>query len=75
MLRSAGSPQEAGRMIGTDRNYKMPYLMKIKNNFLNFIYYFWLRWVFVDAHGLSLVEASGACSSLRCTGFSLLWLL
>ena len=30
-----------------------------KNKFILFIYfYFWLCWVFVDAHGLSLVEAS-----------------
>ena len=45
---------------------------------LNFIYlfiYFWLRWVFVAAHGLSLVAVSGGYSSLRCTGFSLRWLL
>ena len=40
----------------------------------NFIY-FWLRWVFVAARGLSLVAASGGYSSLRCAGFSLLWLL
>ena len=33
--------------------------------------YFWLRWVFVAAHGLSLVAASGGYSSLRCTCFSL----
>ena len=47
--------------------------------FYKFIYflfiYFWLRWVFVAAHGLSLVAASGDYSSLRCAGFSLQWLL
>ena len=37
--------------------------------------YFWLRWVFVAAHGLSLAAASGGYSSLRCAGFSLQWLL
>ena len=42
--------------------------------FLKFIY-FWLRWVFIAAHGLSLVAVSGGYSSLRCTGFSLQWLL
>ena len=42
--------------------------------FILFIY-FWLRWVFVAAHWLSLVAASGGYSSLRCTGFSLRWLL
>ena len=43
-----------------------------------FIYsfiYFWLRWVFVAARGLSLVAASRGYSSLRCAGFSLRWLL
>ena len=42
--------------------------------FILFIY-FWLRWVFVAAHRLSLVVASGGSSSLWCTGFSLWWLL
>ena len=37
--------------------------------------YFWLHWVFVAARGLSLVAVSRGCSSLRCTGFSLWWLL
>ena len=36
---------------------------------------FWLRWVFVAEHGLSLVAASRGYSSLRCAGFSLQWLL
>ena len=42
--------------------------------FYKFIY-FWLHWVFVAAHGLSLVVASGGYSFLRCVGFSLWWLL
>ena len=42
--------------------------------FILFIY-FWLRWVFVAMCGLSLVAASGGYSLLRCTGFSLQWLL
>ena len=37
--------------------------------------YFWLQWVSVAAHGLSLVVASRGYSLLRCTGFSLQWLL
>ena len=37
--------------------------------------YFWLRWVFVVARGLSLVAVSGGYSSLQCTGFLLRWLL
>ena len=44
------------------------------NLFYSFIY-FWLCWVFIAAHGLSLVAASGGYSSLWCAGFSLLWLL
>ena len=36
-----------------------------------FIYYLWLRWVFITAWGLSLVVASGGYSLLKCTGFSL----
>ena len=36
---------------------------------------FWLCCVFFAARGLSLVVASRVYSSLRCTGFSLLWLL
>ena len=32
-------------------------------------------WVFVAVLGLSLVAASEGYSSLRCTGFSLQWLL
>ena len=42
--------------------------------FFKFIY-LWLRWVFVAARRLSLVAVSGGYSSLRCTGFSLRWLL
>ena len=38
-------------------------------------YLFWLHWVFVAAHGLSLGAASGGYSSLWCVGFSLWWLL
>ena len=46
-----------------------------KPSFWFLIIYFWLCWVFVAACGLSLVVASGDYSSLRCTGFSLRWLL
>ena len=40
-----------------------------------FLVYFWLRWVFVAACRFSLVAASRGYSSLRCTSFSLRWLL
>ena len=43
--------------------------------FFNLFIYFWLRWVFIAAHGLSLVAASRGYSSLWCTGFSLRWFL
>ena len=43
--------------------------------FKNLFIYFWLRWVFVAAGGLSLVAASGGYSSLWCAGFSLWCLL
>ena len=44
--------------------------------FLSFFYfYFWLRWVFIAARGLSLVAASGGYSSFGCAGFPLRWLL
>ena len=45
------------------------------NKFIYFIYLFLAELVFVAAHGLSLVAASGGYSSLRCAGFSLWWLL
>ena len=46
-------------------------------NFLkiNLFFNFWLCWVFVAVHGLSLVMASGGYSSLQCAGFSLQQLL
>ena len=37
--------------------------------------YFWLHWVFIAAHRLSLVAASGDHPLLWCVGFSLRWLL
>ena len=42
---------------------------------VSLFFLFWLCWVFVAARGLSLVGASAGYSSLRCTGFSLWWLL
>ena len=50
----------------------------IKNLFLInlfILFFFWLRWVFVAAHGLSLVAASRGYSLLRCAGFPLGWLV
>ena len=42
--------------------------------FYSSFFFFWLRWVFVYAHRLSLVAASGGYSLVRCMGFSLQWL-
>ena len=39
------------------------------------LFYFWLCWVFIAVHGLSLVAVSGGYSLLQCAGFSLWWLL
>ena len=51
------------------------FFFKIFLNLILFVYYFWLRCVFVAVHGLSLVAVSGGYSSLRCMDFSLRWLL
>ena len=52
----------------TDSHYFLPEL-------ISFFGFFWLHWVFVAVHGLSLVAASRDYSSLWCVGFSLRWLL
>ena len=46
---------------------------ELKKNFIYF--YFWLCWVFIAVHRLSLVGASGGHSLLWCTDFSLRCLL
>ena len=51
------------------------FFLKMFSGFIYLFIYFWLCWVFVAVRGLSLVAASGGYSSLRCTGFSLRWLL
>ena len=43
--------------------------------YVDFFFFFWLHWVFVAGHGLSLAAVSRGYSSLRCAGFSLRWLL
>ena len=43
--------------------------------FLKKLINFWLRWVFIAAHGLSLVAVSRGYFLLWCAGFSLWWLL
>ena len=60
--------------MGWEQSEYFIILFYFKTLFILFIY-FWLRWVFVAAHGLSLVAVSGGYSSLRCVGFSLQWLL
>ena len=51
------------------------FILKFIYLFIYLFIYFWLHWVFIAACGLSLVAARGGYSSLRCAGFSLLWLL
>ena len=38
-------------------------------------FYFWLCWVFVTVHGLSLAALSGGSALLWYTGFTTWWLL
>ena len=51
--------------------------MNAASYFLHFylFIYFWLRWVFVAAHGLSPVVVNGGFSLLQRLDFSLWWLL
>ena len=56
------------RMLNRSREVDM--LVFLKKLFILFIIYFWLRWVFTAARGLSPVAVSGGYSSLRCVGFS-----
>ena len=51
------------------------FFFELINQVIYLFIYFWLHWVFVAAHRLSLVVASGGYSSLQCAGFSLRWLL
>ena len=60
--------------IGTNILENVSLFFHIKSFFI-YVIYFWLRWVFVAVWGLSLVAASGGCSSLQCVGFSLQWIL
>ena len=48
------------------------YILQI---YLFYLFIFWLHWVFVAAHRLSLVVVSGGYSSLPCVGFLLRRLL
>ena len=67
----AGSPNH-----WTSREFPVYiYFFFFFNEFIYLFIYFWPCWVFVAAHGLSLVEANGGYSSLQWVGFSLRWLL
>ena len=61
-------------LIVCDKTVTVFFFFYFNYLFILFIY-FRLHWVFVAAHGLSLVVASGGYSSLWCAGFSLRWLL
>ena len=49
--------------------------ISLKTSFKKKKYLFWVHWVSVAAHGLSLAVVSGGCSSFQSMGFSLWWLL
>ena len=73
---STSKEEEDGRgRGGKDMDFPSFYIYFFINLFYLFIYLFWLRWVFVAAHGLSLVVVNGGYSSLQCAGFLLRWLL
>ena len=55
--------------------FDKPPILGLLHHSISLFIYFWLRWVFVAAHGLSLVVASRGYSSLQGAGFSLRWLL
>ena len=65
------SPALAGRFSTTAPPRKPPLVSLLTRIF----FFFWVRWVFVTACGLSLVVVSRGCSSLWCASFSLWWLL
>ena len=62
------------KYLGAEKNLYFFNLFIFINLFILFIY-FWLRWVFVVPHRLSLVAASRGYSSLQCAGLSMQWLL
>ena len=62
------------RSLGRRRGGEFRHTVSFKN-FIYLFIYFCRSWVFIAARGLSLVMASRGYSSLRCTGFSLWWLL
>ena len=57
----------------TEAGFHVQVFFFFLNKFIYIFIYFWLRWVFVAARGLSLVAVSRGCSSLWCVGFSLPW--
>ena len=78
------SPNQAGsELLTVPKSHPFAFLVNGHRYFCKFLccllffflIYFCLHWVFVAAHGFSLVAASGGYSSLRCGGFSLRWLL
>ena len=78
ICRTKVSPRIEIHSEGGGKRFSLP-MIKSPVFFYKFIYFiylfFWLRWVFVAACGLSLVVESGGFSSLWCAGFSLQWLL
>ena len=48
----------------TEAGFHVQVFFFFLNKFIYIFIYFWLRWVFVAARGLSLVAVSRGCSSL-----------
>ena len=64
-----------GMLLNISFFYFLKYKIFFFSKFIYLFIYFWLRWVFVAARGLSLVAASGGSFSLRCVGLTVVALL
>ena len=70
------SPSSLNYLYYVNDSFPLSLICVIFLSFLiNLFIFLWLCWVFVATCGLSLVAGSRGYSSLRCAGFSLLWLL
>ena len=52
-------------------NVSLDFFLDTDASALLFFFFFWLSWVFIVAHRLSLVAVSRGYYSLQCMGFSL----